>query len=412
MCHRGVLTGFLWVLILSGHTAEKPEWAGYVKQFSVLFDASESGRYFGLPQRRLGLSSTRWRTGLKWHVAPFLRFEAAYDAIIRVQDQALFASPAPLAFENTSGYRLCDLDRKVLEPDPGGSFGILQNLDRLFLSFRVGSADVYVGRQAIAWGSGKTVNPTDVIAPFSFESLDTEDRRGVDAVRLRIPVGLLGEIDTGFLAGDTERSWANAAYMRGRGYVWQTDISMLVMQFQGHGLWGLDLARALGGAGVSLETAVVKPYLFRERRQDREKVYWRMITGCDYSFPNGWYGYLEYHFNSPGAQKAGHYLSVLDNPAYQAGKVYLFGRHYGIIGMRCQISPLWVLSSQLLWNINDSSVMAMPQVEYDLSQNAGLSGGLFYGFGEKPEVQQLLAVPETEFGMYPVFGYFSMRFYY
>ncbi|MBN2105171.1 bifunctional alpha,alpha-trehalose-phosphate synthase (UDP-forming)/trehalose-phosphatase [bacterium] len=63
---------------------------------------------------------------------------------------------------------------------------------------RIGPAAVYCGRQDIVWGSARTVNPMDVIAPFSFGSLDTEDRRGVDAIRLRIPVGCMGEIDFRF----------------------------------------------------------------------------------------------------------------------------------------------------------------------------------------------------------------------
>ncbi len=412
MQRKGIAAGFLLIILFTGYAAEAPEWGGYVKQFSVLFDVSESGGPFGLPQRHLGLFSNRWRTELKWKISSSLRFEAAYDAVIRIQDQALFTSDAQLGFETSSGYRLRDLDKRMLDPDQGGSFGILQNLDRSFLSLRLGTADLYIGRQAIAWGSAKTVNPTDVIAPFSFESLDTEDRLGVDAVRLRVPLGWMGEIDAGFLAGAADCSWANAAYIRSRGYAWQTDMSMLVMQFQGHGLWGLNLTRALGGAGVWLETAVVQPELFREEIQEDTKAYWRVTAGCDYSFKNGLYGYAEYHFNGPGQNDADQYLTVSEEPAYESGKVYLFGRHYGILGIRYQITPLWRLSSQLLWNINDSSVMAAPQVSYNLSQNVDLSGGLFYGFGEKPEKDWSLTIPESEFGMYPVFGFFSMQFYY
>ena len=77
-----------------------------------------------------------------------------------------------------------------------------QNLDRAFLTFSPPSGDIYIGRQAIAFGAADVVNPTDVLAPYGFDSLDTENRPGVDALRYRIPFGGMGELDFGVVCGD------------------------------------------------------------------------------------------------------------------------------------------------------------------------------------------------------------------
>jgi len=87
---------------------------------------------------------------------------------------------------------------------------VLQNLDRLYATVAAPHFDLYVGRQAIAWGSARAVNPTDIIAPFLYTEIDTEDRVGVDAARLRIPAGALGEIDAAYVGGE-DLEWGQSA---------------------------------------------------------------------------------------------------------------------------------------------------------------------------------------------------------
>lgn len=385
---------------------------GNVSHFSVMFDASESGQWFGMPGRRLGLSSTRWRNAVRWAPARFVQIQMSYDAVFRIQDPVLFTSTQNPGFQTTGDYRLTDFPDAGLTPEPGGSFGLLQNLDRLFLSIRAGGVDIYLGRQAIAWGSARTVNPTDVIAPFSFESLDTEYRRGVDALRVRIPVGWMGEIDTGFLFGDADEAWAHAAYLRGKAYVRQTDLSLIAMQFQGHGLLGWDAARAVGGAGTWLEAAVVFPDLFRGKTSQSSDPYWRVTLGADYSFSGGWYGFAEYHFNGAGAADPRAYLNRIGHPAYEAGKVYLLGKHYGILGGHYQATPLWTIQSEIILNLGDGSLMLGPGMRYNLARNVDLSLGGFWSVGEARRSGLVMSVPESEFGMYPDFVSFSFQVYY
>ncbi len=383
----------------------------YVKHFSIVFDATETGRLFGLPSRILGAALTRTRLNLSWKLHSRLRVRAAWNLTVRIQDPALFGSADGLGFGSQKNYRLWRFDPYLIKPGAGGSAGFQQNPDRFFLSWRTTAFDLYIGRQAIAWGGGKIINPTDVIAPFTFETLDTEERRGVDAVRLRVPLGWMSEADAGFVFGDAKQSWSNAAYLRGKTYFLQVDLSLIIMQFQGHLLAGLDMASHFAGAGIWFETALVRPDAFRGKPETPDREYWRVTLGADYNISGSWYGFLEYHYNGPGAEQPEHAYRLANKPAYYAGTVYLLGRHYGIIGLRHQASGLWTLWGQALWNISDGSCMAAPRFSYSLAQNAELTGGFFTRFGSGPEKGQPLPVMQSEFGSYPAFYYLSMQFY-
>ena len=398
--------------ITEAHAENTWKVGGSLKQFSLVFDASKSGLFFGMPNRRLGLSSNRWRTEGQWRPKDWIHIEVAYDAVLRIQDPTLFESQGNPGFQSLGGYRMTDLSTYLSKPKPQESVGMLQNLDRLFVRFRVGPADLYVGRQAISWGSGKVINPTDVIAPFSFETLDTENRYGVDAIRLRVATGWMGELDAGFLVGDKDKAWANAGYIRGKGYFLQTDVSLLFMQFQGHALIGWDMARSLGGAGVWLEGALVSPNAFRNHTFGGANAYWRITAGTDYSFAGNLYGFFEYHFNGPGKEDPASYLMAATDMAYGAGKVYLLGKQYGIVGATYQLAPLWIVQGQVLTNLNDGSFVVSPNLDYNLARNVDMSGGLFWCVGESTHSSGSLPVPESEFGMYPDFVYLSIQFFY
>ena len=284
-------------------------------------------------------------------------FTFSYDFTPRVQDPSLF-SQSPIAVSIASRqYRVVDLDSPIYpdKGDPTGSVGIYHNLDRAFVEFSTDFADISVGRDAIAWGSARIVNPTDVVAPFTYNQLDTEDRIGVDAVRVRIPIGAMGEWDTGYIFGEGFDSEKSALFLRSQLNAVETDFSILLVGFQKHLLAGLDIARGIGGAGFWLEAAYVFVESFGQD-SDTANNYLRVSTGLDYSFGEKTYGFIEYHFVkrtkprvvrfdverfdsdlTPGAKAPENYLANLNQPAYTQGGVYLMGIHYLAPGFSYQL---------------------------------------------------------------------------
>ena len=104
--------------------------------------------------------------------------------------------------------------------------------------------------RSIAFGMAKVINPTDVLAPYDIATLDTEERLGVDALRVKIPLGLLGEFDAGIVAGRHFKIAESAAFLRTKFYKSGTDIALIAQAFKNNLLIGANFARDIKGAGI------------------------------------------------------------------------------------------------------------------------------------------------------------------
>jgi hypothetical protein len=395
---------------------------GYVKNFAILL-APPAPLWEGekVDEPDLGAVMTRLRLGLTLRPSGRVSFTCEYDVSPRLQSARLFSEAAFPAGLGPAGYRLVDLRDRIL-PGPNetpANFAVYQNLDRFAVTIRTRAADIIVGRQAVAWGSARVVNPTDILAPFAFNELDKEERTGVDAVRVRVPLGPMDELDIGAVAGERFRAGTGAFYLRGKTRALDTDVSAVAMAFRRHLLLGVDLARSVGGAGAWLEAAYVIPAAFSGSEAEEEKDYFRASAGLDYNFGPKTYGFVEYHFSSAGGQEPGSYLGLAGTTPYREGAVYLLGRHYLSVGGTYQITPLLPFTGLVIANIGDLSLVLAPSLEFNLSQNVYLAGGAYLGLGKRPE---FLAPPpgpgappdllRSEFGSYPDMIYASFRVYF
>jgi hypothetical protein len=393
---------------------------GYFKNFSILImPPAYSQGSTTADEVDLGAVNNRLRLSLTFRPSERLVFDIDYDLSPRIQDARLYQEDLFFPGLQPVDYRVADF-RDYLYPSPGVtpvSFALYHNLDRFMLTIKTAAADIIVGRQAVAWGSARVVNPTDVIAPFSFNELDKEERLGVDAVRVRVPLGAMDELDFGIIAGANLDADKNAYFIRGRTYFSKTDISGLALAFRKHLLIGLDLARAIGGAGFWLEAAYVIPDAFRENPRESEKNYIRSSLGLDYNLSSKTYGFVEYHFNSAGGRRPEDYIRLFGTSAYQDGSVYLLGRHYLNVGSTIQLSPLLPFTGLLILNLSDGSLILSPSLEYNIAENIYLAGGAYLGLGKRPETVMgpLNLQPRllhSEFGAYPDMLFTSFRIYF
>lgn len=417
----GLALGLL-LLLSSSAVAISPEFSlsGYDKTFFVVFDPPryQSPGFVPFPQRMMGLVDNRLRLNFQTKFVESASLSLSYSVSSRIQDPSLFDGQLFPAGIELFRYRAIDFRRQLYprENSTSASVGFFHNLDRAFLSFRAGGADIFIGRQAIAWGSARVVNPTDVIAPFTFEELDTEDRVGVDAIRVRVPTGFMGEFDAGWVFGRNFNLNRSAVFLRGKFYSGKTDISFLLLDFQNNLLAGVDIARALGGAGFWVEGAYVLVKALAPSFEGTKKDYLRLTIGTDYSFRGGTYAFIEYHYNGAGAIQPRDYLQAIAKPGVSEGAVYLMGRNYLAAGFSHQITPLLTLTTQALVNLGDPSCFIAPLLEYNVAENIYLSGGAFIGAGRGPRLfaQPLYPTPEfrSEFGGYPDVFFCSFRVYF
>jgi len=392
---------------------------GYYKNFFTVLDPpSYVNTAPAAWQKTMGLVTNRIRLEYSHRLPGNMVFQGAYNLVPRVQDRTLFSNNPFLINIDPTRYRVVDLKDRIY-PDntsESESVGLYQNLDRAYVRWSLPQADVYIGRQAIAWGSARVVNPIDVIAPYSLEELDTENRIGVDALRVRIPMGFMGEIDAGYVAGKNFDWKQSAVFLRNKMYVAETDLTMLAAVFRENLLLGVDVARSVGGAGVYLEAG----YVFLDPFQsDRALVndYFRGTAGLDYSLSDGTYLFVEYHYNQAGVKETqDYYWNLVQNEAYSEGSVYLMGQSYIIPGISHQITPLLTLSGQIMYNVDDRSAFLTPTLEYNIAENIYLGGGLMVGLGKRPFLGDAGGTPfpvfRSEFGSYPELAYTTFRVYF
>jgi hypothetical protein len=166
-----------------------------------------------------------------------------------------------------------------------------------------------------------------------------------------------------------------------------------------------------------LETAYVIPDFFRDKRNPREKNYFRASIGMDYSLNSKTYGFFEYHFNSPGENRAEKYMAIIPTSAYQDGSVYLLGKHYLNLGCTYQLSPLMPFTGIIILNLSDRSLILSPSIEYNIAENIYLAASAYIGLGKSPELPICPLSPfpfiyRSEFGAYPDMIFTSFRIYF
>lgn len=364
--------------------------------------------------------SCSYRLNLKLTYSPtdFITTKLSYDIKPELVDGGMSSTEAIFGGISGPSYRTDDL-KSPLWPDDfdGSGFVLKQNLDRLYASVALPFADISLGRMPIAWGNARAINPTDVLVPFTFDAMDTEERPGVDAFRMRFPVGMMSEVDFGVLPGEKWDECTMAAFARGKFYIWQTDIALTGMFYRQDAMAGIDLARAIGGASSWIEASITQPAIAKDSLEIDP--YLRLTTGADYFFENETYIFGEYHYNGAGAADSKDYIDALNKRAYTQGGVYLLGQHYLIIGGSHQIDPLISASGQIMINANDYSGLISPNIEYNIAQNVYVSAGAFIGTGPAMELSPMgiQILPDgfdvqSEFGNYPDMAFARFRLYF
>jgi len=395
--------------------------SGYYKSFFTLILNKSVKSPDGMvdpPEFGLVTNNLRLKSSIK--ISSDIKLNIAYDVFPSITYNADDSQSFLLDSFQPSSYRIGDLKR-ILYPGglvEEGNFTLNHNLDRFSLSIRSDFADFFIGRQSISWGSGRVFNPTDILAPYNFNQLDKEEKIGIDAVRMRIPVGEMNEIDAGYVFGDKFEFIKSAFFIRGRLNILKSDISLLAVGFRGNFLLGFDISSSIGGAGVWVESAFVRTGFFLNEPEKSEENYFRISAGADYNFKGNLYIFVEYYFNSAGSSLPENYIGLFNTIPFKEGNVYQMGRNYVSIGLNKQLHPLVGLNSIFIYNIGDNSLIFSPVLEYNISENIYISLGGFAGFGKCPEIKSVSnenisnAILRSEFGSYPTIIYSSFRIYF
>lgn len=329
------------------------------------------------------LDLNRLRLELRDRPADWLGYEIQYD------NEALLGS-----YLDTAQFRQLKTSPPAtywdLEDDYAdrGSLYARHRLYRGFVDVATPAADVRLGRQRIAWGSGRLWNPTDLLNPLNPTQLEREERSGVDAMLIAANLGPLSRLSVVY-APPVEPARASTA-LHFRSNFSGTDVAFLAGEFHGDRVAGLDLIGRFGDAGVYAEMARTRP--------ERGDSYARAVAGAEYAFANTLTVGAELYYNGRGATERARY----DFTRLFAGDIQNVARHYAGAWLKYEFTPLLRTENYLIINRDDDSRFFAPSLVYSLTASWDWALG----------VQFFSGVPDSEYGRFHDVYYTSLQWFF
>lgn len=313
-------------------------------------------------EERYSLDLSRMRLALKGEVLPHTDIDLQYD------NELLLGSYLRRAqFTMAKDQRpdqLWDLDWKYGE---GGGWYGRHRMYRASVDFSLGRTDVRLGRQRIAWGTGRFWSPVDLLNPLNPIALEREERLGVDAVVLERKLGPLSRISVVY-APRQERG-ASSAAVNWHANAAGIDYSLIGGNFRNVHVFGGDLATQVGGAGLRAEITANDP--------DQGNSFIRGVVATDYAFASSLTLSAELYYNGAGTANREAY----DFTSLLTGRIQNVGRRYLGVHASYEITPLIKWVNYLVVNLSDRSRFFAPSLAFSLRADLDLTLGaqLFSG---------------------------------
>ena len=285
----------------------------------------------------------------------------------------------PLAAAPPARRRLMDFDPLLVSR---GGMSLYHDLDLLALKVSTSHADVTVGRQVLSWGSGRLWNPTDLLSPFAPTDVDREVRRGVDAVRVSLPLAATAQLEVLWLPLPELRD--NGGVVRAQVNVAGFDVAPSAAKYVRDAVFGLDVTGDVGPLSIHGEAAWTVA-LDRDDQARRDQ-FLRAVAGADARPTDDVVLSAEYYENGWGAADPAGYLGVLRSTRVARGEVSGAGRHYlGLTGS-WMASGLLTVRGAAITNLSDPSLLVVPSLEYSVEQNVLVRAGCYLPLGRRPDL--------------------------
>ena len=379
---RALRTAMLLVAAVPAVRAQTEfSFSGYAVDFPV-YQRTNSvlAGFTGVPAEQF-LNITRLR------LRPSLTQGENLQLALEYELSALYASQQapPLVRTRSANGQLVDLTWTLAE---GEHFTAVHFIDRLHATWWFDEGEAVLGRQRIAWGTGRVWNPTDLFNPISPTAFAKLEKDGVDALAVKYAPGNFTDVT---LVVNPEAEWkqTNTA-LRLRSNAAEFDASVMGGFVRGRWTAGGDFAGNLSTAGVRGEALV------QWGGGDGSTL--TAILGADHQFTADLYALVEYQFNGAGASDPASY----DIRGLAAGDVISLGRHYLAFSGTYRLHDLVTGGASVIGNLGDGSVYVGLTVDYAVLEEVSLSAGV-----------QLFAADELdEYWYYPAVAYLKASAYF
>jgi hypothetical protein len=281
-------------------------------------------------------------------------------------------------------------------------------LDRLNLQGPVGRARLVAGRQAITWGTSFFWPALDLFAPFAPAQIERDYKRGVDAVRLTLPLGAFSELEAvgAVLGGSLRRD--RAAAMLARIHLGGADVGVMGGDFHGDTVLGGFVTSELGGTGMRGELAHTRSGDPGDVIRGRAR-FWRGSIGVDRLLTPVLSLTAELAWNGYGVGDPALYPALAGAQRIRRGEVNALGRQHAGVALAWEIHPLWRLGNTVLSNLRDRSVLWAPTLRWSTSDESEALFGAAVPFGRRAGPD---ARPRSEYGLAPAMLFVGFKAYF
>lgn len=375
--------------------------------FPLLFGNNNSGDFLSYSQARLILAGKPPVGDLPISY----EIHGVADYLANTQSQTANVQ----GFTDQSAYQITDASWTPLNHEHQH---VTLGFDRFQVKLGLPSLDISVGRQPIDFSKTYFWNVLDVFRPFSANQYDRDYKKGVDTLRLDIPLGqssginLIGAL--GRRIASDNPAWQGAAVF-GRGFINLKgfDVSAQGGKVRGGYHSGLGIVGELGGLETRAEGAwfladdhsILLPNL-----TPYYKSHFSSVVGVGRHFQNTLDLQAEYFFNGGGSEK-GDFNAAFWRAAN--GDLLNWGKH--LMGGSIAYEFLPILTGQLgyLFSFTDYSSELLPQLKWSVSDNVDALAGALTHFGKRPNGLSVLGPNfRSEFASQSDFYYVQLKVYF
>jgi hypothetical protein len=337
--------------------------------YKNLFYASESlsGDNFYADLNRLRLDMKISFPG-KTSLRLVLDNEAIFGTVLDTPEFELF---------KTTRLTFYDLDA-IFTDNP--DFWARTTVYRIYFDIKSGKTHLTIGRQRVAWGSGRLWNPTDVFNPVSPFEIERDEKTGIDGIRFDYYINPLSSITFVY---SPEREGRENLALRARTNYKGYDLSLLLGALSDRTVVGFDFAGNLGNASLRGEAT------YEDLRDGivltgQEEDFLRAVLSLDYTFPSTFYVLVEYLYN-------GGNLGEVLLQAVPQREIITRNENFIALGIGYDVTPLLRADGVAIVDIDGGGVFFNPSIKYNVHENTDweLGAQLFSGDGEYEGFPQL-----------------------
>lgn len=268
------------------------------------------------------------------------------------------------------------------------NFYYQQDLYRAYLKFDPGFLSFIFGRQRIAWGSAHLFSPSDLFTPLTLFDVEKDEKWGVDAANLLIPLGSSAKLNLVYTLQNSINKSREA--LRLTKTIKHFDVSAYGGRFLQDIILGADTSGEIGGMGLRGE--------FSYNIAKFGKNFAQLSLEADYAWANSFYLLGGYFYNGQAPNRLIPFFVFQNNSAQPIQTQY---QHFLDTQLRYDFTPLFKGNLLIVYDLLGTSFFINPEFSYsitswfDLSWGAQLSAGRSQGeFTQIPKlyyVQGLLS---------------------